>query len=173
MDIHTKEWEIIHKVPFRVTKDSRIQWFQYRIINRILATNSFLFKIKKSNSKYCNLCHSEEESIEHILWECNFLQTLLSDFEFFLRDKTGLQIAITKKSFILGFIENNSIVQNIIVLWLKYYVYTTRCAEKSLNLQAAISHMKLFYETQKFISYKNGEKEEFDTQWNGWNHLFS
>ena len=52
-----------------------------------------------------------------------FLQTLLSDFEFFLRDKTGLQIAITKKSFILGFIENNSIVQNIIVLWLKYYVY--------------------------------------------------
>ena len=97
----------------------------------------------------------------------------MSDFELFLQDKTGLQIAITKKSFILGFIENNSIIQNIIVLWLKYYVYTARCTEKLLSLRAAISQMKIFYETHKFISYKNGEKEKFDAKWNRWNQLFS
>ena len=82
-------------------------------------------------------------------------------------------INVTKKSFILGFIEENTDIQNVILLWLKYYIYTARCTKKHINLQNAISQMKFHYETQKIISYKNGKKEKFDTQWNRWNLLFS
>jgi hypothetical protein len=32
---------------FQFNKNSKFQWFQYRIINKILATNTFLFQIKK------------------------------------------------------------------------------------------------------------------------------
>ena len=173
LDVDDREWKLIHTVPFRVTKDSRLQWFQYRIINKILATNSFLFKIKIKDSKYCNFCHSEEETIEHLLWECDNLQSLLVEFEHYLENKSGRQITFTKKSFILACTENNNNIQNTIFLWLKYYVYTARCKEKPLNLPSAISQMKIFYETQKYISYKNRKNVRFDAQWNGWNLLFT
>ncbi|XP_062599221.1 uncharacterized protein LOC134260692 [Saccostrea cucullata] len=172
LQIDNKEWKKFHKIPFRVTKDCKLQWFQYRIINRILATNSFLFKINKNDSKYCNFCLSEEETIEHLLWECDYTQSFLEEFVIFLEDKTGLVINITKKSFILGYIENNTDIQNTIALWLKYYVYTSRCTKKSLNLCAAISQMKFYYEIHKFISYRNSGKEKFDAQWIRWNQLF-
>jgi hypothetical protein len=45
LEIDNAEWKIIHNLPFKITKSTKLQWFQYRIINKILATNSFLFKI--------------------------------------------------------------------------------------------------------------------------------
>jgi hypothetical protein len=41
-----------YSLPFITTKSSKLQWFQYRIIHRILGTNSLLYKInKKPNDK--------------------------------------------------------------------------------------------------------------------------
>ena len=36
---------------FKITKDSAVQWFQTRINHEILATNTFLCKIKLTNDK--------------------------------------------------------------------------------------------------------------------------
>jgi hypothetical protein len=33
-------WKEIYRLPFITTKGSKLQWFQYRIIHRILGTNS-------------------------------------------------------------------------------------------------------------------------------------
>ena len=48
-----------------------------------------------------------------------------------------------------------------------------RCAEKTLNIEVAISLLKKNYEILKYIAYKNGEKTKFDTVWNSWNLLFN
>jgi hypothetical protein len=112
LDVDGREWKLIHTVPFRVAKDSWLHMFQYRIINKILATNSFLFKIKIRDSKYCNFNHSEEEIIEHFLWECDNLV----EFEHYLENKSGRHISFTKKSFILACTENIKNIQNTIIM---------------------------------------------------------
>ena len=172
LEIDKEEWKIIHNLPFKLTKSSKLQWFQYRIINKILATNTFLFKIKKVNSKLCTFCHREEETIEHLLWECDCVQSFLDTFVDYLEQKTNFQLVFTKKSFILGITNKNYDIQNLLILWLKYYIYTARCTEKILSMRFAISSLKFFYETQKFISYKNGNADEFDALWDGWNQIF-
>ena len=120
----------------------------------------------------CTFCQREEETIEHILWECEYVQAFLNEFELYVEQKTNLQLVFTKKSFILGILEINKGIQNTLILWLKYYIYTARCTEKLLSIRFAISYLKPFYETQKFIFYKNDKKEIFDTQWNRWNLIF-
>jgi hypothetical protein len=40
-------WKEIYRLPFITTKSSKLQWFQYRIIHRILGTNSLLYKINQ------------------------------------------------------------------------------------------------------------------------------
>jgi hypothetical protein len=66
LEIDNEEWKVNHILPFKPTKNSKLQWFQYRVINKIkLQTLFLIFKIKKVNSKLCTFCHREEETIEH------------------------------------------------------------------------------------------------------------
>ena len=47
-EVHTgvviEDWSFIYCIPFSVTKDTKLQDFQYKLTHRILNTNSFLYK---------------------------------------------------------------------------------------------------------------------------------
>ena len=43
-------WSHVFSVPFTCTVDSKLKWFQFRLIHRVLGTNSFLCKIHKLDS---------------------------------------------------------------------------------------------------------------------------
>ena len=47
-------------------KEVKLKDFQYKINNRILATNSFLYKINKIDSNRCSFCKQTIESIKHL-----------------------------------------------------------------------------------------------------------
>jgi hypothetical protein len=58
----------VFKNCFMVSKDSKVQWLQYRILHRILPVNYYLKKIKIVDSDVCTFCNSERETIEHIFF---------------------------------------------------------------------------------------------------------
>ena len=60
------EWKIIYTEPFKITKDSTVQWFQTRINHKILAANTFLCKNKLRNDRKCTFCSIADETIEHV-----------------------------------------------------------------------------------------------------------
>ena len=72
------DWKKIHGLVFRITRDTYIQWLQTRIIHRILATNSLLFKMNIVNDILCTFCLSEEETFLHLFWNCNVVQSVLN-----------------------------------------------------------------------------------------------
>lgn len=61
-------WKAIHSQMKYSTKNSKLQWLQYRIIHRILGTNQFLHKIGIKESDKCDFCGEETETIEHLFW---------------------------------------------------------------------------------------------------------
>ena len=71
------EWKLIYKLPFKTTLDSKMQWFQTRINHRIVGTNWLLNKINSKNNHNCCFCRHSTETIEHLLYECKYVQTLL------------------------------------------------------------------------------------------------
>ena len=72
-------WKEIYRLPFITTKISKLQWFQYRILHRILGTNNLLYETnQKPNDKY-SFCLEEVEPIEHIFWSCNKISKLWED----------------------------------------------------------------------------------------------
>jgi hypothetical protein len=70
-----EEWIYIFSLPFKISNDSGLQWFQYRINHRIIATNSLLLNMKLKNNELCSFCKNEIESLEHVL--------VLSDYKQF------------------------------------------------------------------------------------------
>ena len=67
------EWNKIYSLSFNATLDTKLRVFQYKILNRILYTNSKLFAFKIVDSPLCTFCKKEEESLEHLLFYCKIV----------------------------------------------------------------------------------------------------
>ena len=66
------KWREIFKLPFIVTQNTKLQWLiQYRINQRILGTNKFLYKIKIKDNAFCTFCQ------EDLFWNCEIVQVSL------------------------------------------------------------------------------------------------
>lgn len=58
------------------TKDIQLRWLQYRIIYRIFATNSQLFKLKIVKTELCAFCNTDVENLTHFLLECIYVDEI-------------------------------------------------------------------------------------------------
>lgn len=100
------ELETIFTLPFQIIKKTKLQWFQFQINHRILATFSFLNKIKKVDSYICSFWEQEIETIEHFFGECELIQSVLHDFATYCFRNIKTYVVFVEKEFILGSHEN-------------------------------------------------------------------
>ena len=63
------DWKLIFTVCFKTTKDSSLQWFEYRLIHRILPVGSYLKKIQIKPTDTFTLCKETVETIVHLFFE--------------------------------------------------------------------------------------------------------
>lgn len=159
------QWENIYSYPFQCTKNSKLQWLQFRINNYILTTNSFLFKIRKVDTKLCCLCKSSEETIIHLLWDCPKVKELVTSIITLCYAK-GINITLDNKSFIFGINVSKEI--NFILLIIKSYIYRKRCRQESLSIQELQTDLKTHITTFKYTATQQGKYNEFINQWNTW-----
>ena len=64
------DWKTIYMLPRIVTKDSRLQVFQYKLLNNVLYLNKMLFKFGKIYSPLCSFCKMIEETPLHFFYNC-------------------------------------------------------------------------------------------------------
>jgi hypothetical protein len=60
------DWKKVYNLPFKVTKNTKLQWLQNRINHHILVTNYFLLKVKIIDNPDCTFCHTKSETVLHI-----------------------------------------------------------------------------------------------------------
>ena len=68
--IDTTEWSEYFRIIKKSCKDVYLRTFQYKFLHRIIATDTFLYKIELKDSKMCTFCKLGEETIEHLFFEC-------------------------------------------------------------------------------------------------------
>ena len=168
-------WKNIYKIPFHVTRQTSLQWLQYRINHFILTTNSYMYKIGIVNSPYCNRCNTDVETIEHALWECDLVQNFLNEFCGLL-DSLYIPFLFNKETFIFGLFNNLSgifnSVDNLILLLIKQYIYKTRCLQQSLSTHCLKLIIKDHYNILNYINSKDEKcKQTFQNKWNKWKSL--
>ena len=56
IDTPMEDWKYIFTLPYGCTISEKLRNFEYKLFNRILPTNSFLFKIKIKDDKLCTFC---------------------------------------------------------------------------------------------------------------------
>ena len=61
-------------IRFECAIDTKSRKFQYKVLNRILPFNDFVFKIGKSESSLCTFSHTTEKSMPSLFLQCSFVQ---------------------------------------------------------------------------------------------------
>ena len=70
VDAEDLAWESIYLLPRICTLSTKLRNFQFKFLHRRIATNSYLFKIKFSESNLCCFCQTAQETLLHLFWEC-------------------------------------------------------------------------------------------------------
>ena len=168
------EWTTIYKMPFIISKDTKLQWFQSRINHFILGTNSLLNKINPNFDNKCQFCKTDEETIEHIFWNCTKTQELLISLETKL-DSLSINLSYNKATFLFGLFNSKKIhiAHNLFILWLKFYIYKTKQEEGVLNLNSALNHLKTYYQYSRAAFIYNNDQDKFENNWKQYSNLFN
>jgi len=53
-----------------ITKDTKLQNVQFKLLHRILPVNSFLYKCGLQETELCTFCTETKENMLHLFWNC-------------------------------------------------------------------------------------------------------
>ena len=173
--IPDNDWKIINKLPFKLLKSTKLRWFQYRLTNRILGTNTLLKKMGIQNSDLCNFCGLLPETYEHIFIHCNKIHIFIMEVKNWIFEKTKFELHLYPKSIILGITNNieGTSALNFILLIMKHYIYWSKIENKNPNLYTFKLYLKQHWESEKYANYLSNNNWNFDKEWGPWISLFS
>ena len=153
------KWKKIYLLPPKVSHDSNLRMFQYKILNNVLYLNKQLFIFNKKDTKLCLYCRLQDETINHIFVECKFAIKLWSDLRHYCQSSFVIPI-LNPQSATFGFFEIDPdlvILLNNILLLYKYYIYWSRDSSK-LSFAALLKSVKKVFVLEKKIRQEMKEK---------------
>ena len=120
----------LHSIK-NITIYTKFRSFQYRFLYKALITNEHLKRYKIKSYDLCTFCQIEKESTTHLFLDCQCVKKFWTEIEGWI-DISLSQIG--KKNFVINKIKDNpKLVENMIVLAAKVFIYNARCKEDSLS----------------------------------------
>ena len=139
-------------MPFKITKSTKLQYFQFKISHGYFPTNRYLNKVNKPDTNFCQYCNIDDD-IEYYFISCQRTKSLWQNFSCFTELVFGKQ-NLTIVQILFGILRSDkrSLALNWLVLIMKYYIY--KCKWKL--------SFKAFKENAKYELKLEKEGEKLD-----------
>ena len=131
-DLKELDWRVIYILPRKVTTNTYLTLFQYKILNNIFYLNEKLFVFGISTTSSCSFCNSFSENITHLFCDCTITQCLWKKLHLKLKDNITL-FPLTQQAATLSFLEDDCqfyLIQNYILLISKLYILYIQAQKK-------------------------------------------
>ena len=148
-----------------------MQWFQTRINHRILPTKKYLYNMKYVPSPRCSFCQ-EEETINHMLWQCQESQNLLRDFKIWLNNN-NINLRFLEELFIFNIGSIYSSADLHIFIIVKYYIFAAKRLNLPLSIVALQNKVKHSYILMQHTATRKGYLDKFETTWSKYKDLIN
>ena len=168
-------WKTIFFKCFKTTSDTQLQWFQARILHRILPTRRHLAICNIVNSPTCLQCNNHEETLCHLFWECSFANQFWKDLEELLRSNcyNCARLSFKLELVIFGTSENFRTDKAIdfIIIFAKFYIYKCRFQEVTPNCTSFMLSLKDRVNTERMIALRMNRYDQFRLTWLPYSNL--
>ena len=160
-----EEWNSIYRIPFNITRSTKLQSLQYRINHRYFPTRRFLCIRGVLDDPFCNECGTIE-TIKHYFVDCHELKQ-------FWREVIG---KINKKvkpchrfidnadNIIFGNLKTSA-VANLILLIAKQFIVNRRFKEERICWDDFLPCLTRHYCMEKIIAAKEDRIDTFKDRW--------
>lgn len=165
LDVDRFWWKLHNRAIFKISTDVQIQWFQYRIVHRILTTNVFLKRIGIVQSDLCSFCDLYPENLSHIFWECTYVEELWNSFFEWINDQTNMMIDANIVDILFGKLSKHKNIINLLIILVKRHIYKKR-NNKMLPSFEGLKREILYYRNLEHYMYKkNNNEDNFYKRW--------
>ena len=160
------DWKNIYLLPRRITVDTYMRMFQYKILNNILYLNKMLVRFGIKQTSSCSYCKLENETALHLFAECIIVQDFWNKLRVYFSDCIEIP-AMMPQSAIFGYLDDNenSLLINHLLLIFKCYIYKSRDKEE-LHLKVLIKYIYNIRNIEENLSlYDTKKTEKFNKKW--------
>ena len=134
-------WDKCYKNTSIIFFDNKLKWFQYQIVRHCLKTNNVVSNFVPDVRPSCTFCNSEVEDIKHLFWECVIVKSFIAEVLIYILNTNPIyHLEHTMRTFI--FCSNGKDIllpHNMAALYMKYYIWKTRCCCSTLSLNGFIN----------------------------------
>ena len=140
----------IHSLSFKMTKETKLSIFQFKIIHNILPHRVLLYKMKITNSDLCLYCGSQE-TLQHLLVSCPLLRTFWSDVLTWWNSSSTRNILFDELKILYGYNSGDPrcLLLNYYILIAKFHIFKYKIDSKSPTFPAFMALLK-----EKLLVYK-------------------
>lgn len=169
-DIPCEEyWDSIYRSPYRCSRETKLQSFQFKLLHRILPCNKYLRNIRIKDSDLCEYC-AVTDTLSHFLFYCQKVTVFWESICNWFYQETNLDLAqVTCNEFLFGLPKEapNSKTVNIILLNVKFYIYRQKMFHMSLlDITAFLREFRYKLKMEEHVCYLEGKPNKF-RPWKG------
>ena len=169
ISISKEDWSFFCSVPFQCSSDTKLRWFQYRLLHRIIPTNRYLHLLKITTFDKCDFCHEYIETIDHLFYFCTHAAKIWNKLQMLL-NKAGMQIVIMDISTVL-FGANFARELNLIIILVKQFIFDCKLRKKIPRQENLLMFLRDYFVLQKNILLRNMKISEWEKFWLPWYHF--
>ena len=141
--------------------------FQYKIVHRILPTNSLLHKMKQVDSPNCPFCPSEIHTIRHLFIECSQANSFWVEFQNWYGNHSGKKLHLSNLDVLYGLFHSSQywLALNHLIIIGKYYLYINAIIRNKVQFGEFKSLFRDKLLLEKYIAIKSGEQDKYMKKW--------
>lgn len=161
------EWTAACYRAFNATRETKVQSFQYKVLNRVIPCGVFLKRLRIRETDECSLCQVKD-SIAHFLFNCRTIRAFWQGICTWFNNADDLYLnQISAKEFIFGIPKENhrSAVINTVLAYVRYYIHRQRLFhEGRLDLLQWLREFREKLKIEQWICARSGKTKHF-TKW--------
>ena len=163
------QWETIFQKIYITSSDVQLRWFQYRIVHRLLPTQRFLYLRKLVDDPVCTFCNQEEQTLDHLFFECNYVSKLWNDLTEDLKSKCAHcdNLRLSKEFILFGttgtFFSDKAFDK--IILLVKFYIYICKLENSLPTYDRFVAYLKKRVNIEKYMAKTQNATERFNDMW--------
>ena len=166
--LHDNDFSKFYRLPYQTVKDTKIQTFQYTVLNRILPCKEMLFKWNIEETEQCTYCN-DCDTLTHFLYGCSQTKAFWQQIEKWIAYsfETHFPLSIIDVIFGIPFDNNNELLNiNYVIIYGKWYIYRTKIQKETLFFLSFLTDLKMHLEIERYNMNNKGHQQLFEQKWN-------
>lgn len=167
---NSMEWAAACTRTFEATRETKIQSFQYQLLNRLLPCNTFLKRLRISETDLCATC-KVNDSIAHFLLNCEKVKPFWDGISTWFRNVDNIyldRLSLNEKIFGIPKECHKSKIVNTILIYVHHYIHCQKLFhDGNLSLFQWLREFRAKLKVEEWICKKTGKMKQFSI----WNHI--